>query len=83
LFRPGGSQIYGSRIPEGVMIREVQPGSPADAARLQESKVIVRVNGRKVTTPDEFYREMQDARGPVELMVVTGDREEPVKMAIR
>jgi S1-C subfamily serine protease len=82
-LRPGGQQIYGSRIPEGVMIREVEPGSPADAARLQESKVIVRVNGRKVTTPDEFYREMQDARGPVELMVVTGDREEPVKMAIR
>jgi S1-C subfamily serine protease len=82
-LRPGGQQIYGSRIPEGVMIREVQSGSPADAARLQESKVIQRVNGRKVSTPEEFYREMQNVNGPVELTVVTGDREEQVKMAIR
>jgi serine protease Do len=82
-LRPGGQQIYRS-IPEGVMIREVQSGSAADTARLQESKVIQRVNGRKVGTPDEFYREMQNARGPVELTLVSADfREEKVTIDIR
>jgi S1-C subfamily serine protease len=83
LYLRGGQQIYRG-IPEGVMIREVQSGSAADTARLQESKVIQRVNGRKVTTPDEFYREMQNARGPVELTLVSADfREEKVTIDIR
>jgi S1-C subfamily serine protease len=55
-------------IPEGVVVREVQPGSPAaDKARLQPDTIIKRVNDRPVTTPAEFYREMEKAKGPVEL----------------
>jgi S1-C subfamily serine protease len=55
-------------IPEGVVVREVQPGSPAAGkARLQPDTIIKRVNDRPVTTPAEFYREMEKARGPVEL----------------
>jgi S1-C subfamily serine protease len=78
-----GQPIYRG-IPEGVMIREVQSGSAADTARLQESKVIQRVNGRKVGTPDEFYREMQNTRGAVELTLVSADfREEKVTIDIR
>jgi S1-C subfamily serine protease len=55
------------------MISEVLSGSAADAARLQESKVIQRVNNRKVTTPEEFYREMRRAAGPVELTLWSAD----------
>lgn len=54
-------------IPEGVVIREVLPGTAAANARLQPDMVIKRVNGRTVTTPAEFYGEMQKAKGPVEL----------------
>ncbi len=55
-------------IPEGVVIREVQPDSPAEKARLQPDMVIKRVNDHPVMMPAEFYREMEKARGPVELV---------------
>jgi S1-C subfamily serine protease len=54
-------------IPEGVVVREVQPRSPADTARLQADMIIKRVNDHPVTTPAEFYREMEKAKGPVDL----------------
>jgi S1-C subfamily serine protease len=56
-----------SVIPEGVVIREVVPGSAAANARLLPDMIIKRVNGRTVKTPAEFYREMEKANGPVEL----------------
>jgi serine protease Do len=54
-------------LPVGVAIREVQSGSPADKANLQPEMLIKRVNNREVTTPAEFYREMDKAKGPIEL----------------
>jgi S1-C subfamily serine protease len=56
-------------VPEGVLIREVETGSPADKARLQPDKVISHVNGRKVLTPAEFYEVMGQARGDIVLML--------------
>jgi serine protease Do len=58
-------------IPEGVLVREVVPGSAADKARLQVGTVITRVNNRAVSTPAEFYQEMDRAAGPVELTCST------------
>jgi serine protease Do len=49
------------RVPAGVMIREIVPGSPAEA-RFKEIDnatsqwLITHVNGKPVTTPAEFYR---------------------------
>ena len=62
------------RIPEGVVIRQVLPGSAADKARLQPDMIIKSVNGKKVTNPAEFYREMEKANGPVELTFGTLDQ---------
>ncbi|GIW79211.1 MAG: hypothetical protein KatS3mg105_1018 [Gemmatales bacterium] len=61
-----------AEVPVGVYVSEVVPGSPADRARLQDA-VIVKVNGKLVTNPDEFYRAVGD--GPVVLSVV--DHNEP------
>jgi S1-C subfamily serine protease len=61
-------------VPEGVLIREVEAGSPAERARLQPDRIISRVNGRKVTNPAEFYRAFQDARGEVELTLLKSFR---------
>jgi S1-C subfamily serine protease len=57
-------------IPEGVLIREVVPGSPADKAQLQENRVITKVNNHKVTTPAEFYDKMARAEGPTKLTLL-------------
>ncbi len=64
------------RIPRGVAIREVVPGSPADKARLQVDYVVTRVGGRPVTTPAEFYDAMAKAEGPVELSVLNPEGRE-------
>jgi S1-C subfamily serine protease len=63
-------------IPEGVLIREVQPNSSADKARLQPDMIIARVNNRPVKMPAEFYREIENLKGPVELTLLTPDGHE-------
>jgi S1-C subfamily serine protease len=57
-------------IPEGVMIREVLPGSAADKAGLQPLRVITRVDGHKVTSPAEYYRAVAAAHGEVVLTLL-------------
>jgi S1-C subfamily serine protease len=58
---------FGHGIPDGVVIREVLPGSAAERAKLQPDMIITQVNGRDVFTPAEFYREMAQANGTVEI----------------
>jgi serine protease Do len=65
-----GQRLGLQRIPEGVAIREIVPGSAADKARLKVDTVITQVDGRAVTTPAEFYDAMAKAVGPVELTVL-------------
>jgi serine protease Do len=54
-------------VAEGVLVRDVLPKSPAERAQLQPERILTRVNGQKVQTPTDFYREMDKARGRVEL----------------
>ncbi len=70
------------RIPEGVLIREVLPGSPAFHAGLQPDMIIKTVNRKKVTNPAEFYREMEKANGPVEVTFGTQDEEKVDRVTI-
>jgi S1-C subfamily serine protease len=63
-------------IPEGVLIREVMPESPADKAHLQKDRIITRVNNQRVTTPTEFYEKMARASGTVELILQSGRGQE-------
>jgi S1-C subfamily serine protease len=63
-----------SSMPPGVVIREVQPNSPADRAKLQVDKVITEVRGQPVNTPAEFYAQMRKHAGPVEVRLFDPDR---------
>lgn len=58
-------------MPEGVVVREVQKGSPAEAARLGEfTGTITEINGTPIRTPAEFYREAEKltrAKQPIRL----------------
>src|SRR6185437_16091126 len=69
-------------IPEGVVIREVQTGSAAAHAGLQPEMIIKSVNRKKVLNPNEFYREMEKANGPVELTYGTQDEEKEDRVTI-
>ena len=66
--------------PEGVLIREIEPGSQAD--KKKELKdwadrarlIVVAVNGKPVPTPSDFYREAA-GKGSVTLDIVDAGRE--------
>ena len=64
-------QRWGQGPAEGVAIREVVPGSPADRARLQPDKIVTHVNGKRVTRPAQFYQEMARTGNKVELTFLT------------
>jgi len=61
--------LEAARIPPGVGIREVLPGSPAQAAKLQADTMITRVNGQNVNTPAEYYDAAGKASGVLTLQV--------------
>jgi S1-C subfamily serine protease len=75
---------FDNRIPDGVVIREVVPGSPADRAKLRLEKLITRVNDRWVKTPAEFYDAMKKslaATGSVTVWI--NSESEPVALKVR
>ena len=58
---------------DGVSIREVVPGSPADKARLQPDKLLTHVNGRAVLTPADYYKAIARAGKTVEITYAKSD----------
>jgi S1-C subfamily serine protease len=54
-------------ITQGVIVREVQTGSPAAQALLKVNDIITHIKGKPVSSPADFYRQMQNLNGPVEL----------------
>jgi serine protease Do len=71
-----------SRIPMGVLITDVQPGSVAESARLKPGEVITQVNGRSITAPDGFYQMTQLTRGPLELTLHSYAPNEPAAKVV-
>ena len=57
----------------GVLVTEVQPGSPADDAGLKVGQIIVSVDGSRVKNPAEFAKAVEGLTGPVNLKT-EGDR---------
>jgi S1-C subfamily serine protease len=78
--------LWGGGVLPGVVIREVQARSAAEAARLQVDKVITHVDGERVNDPTHFYKLMEaaKAKGAVELTLYTSDgRPDKVKIDLR
>ena len=90
------AQFFG--VNEGVLVRTVMKGSPAEKAGVKAGDVIVRVDEAKVTTPPEISAHLRAARGkPVPVAIMRdhkemsltvdaeprpGGRVEPVKMVM-
>jgi serine protease Do len=63
------AQYFG--VNEGVLVRTVMKGSPAEKAGVKAGDVIVRVDEAKVATPSEISAHLRAARGkplPVAIM---------------
>jgi S1-C subfamily serine protease len=66
----------GQLIPDGVVVRELVRDTPAAAEKmLQLDRIITKVNGVPVMTPDEFYRAVERAGNRVDLTVINSDRQ--------
>lgn len=90
------AQFFG--VNEGVLVRTVMKGSPAEKAGVKAGDVIVRVDEAKVTTPPEISAHLRSARGkPVPVAIMRdhkemsltvdaeshpGGRAEPVRMVM-
>ena len=61
-------------IPEGVAVRELESGSPAERKYkdlLERTRwIVTHVNKKPVTAPADFYRECTNAKGSIELRIV-------------
>jgi serine protease Do len=69
-------QGFTGEVPRGVLVREVEKGSPAEAAQLQDA-VITQVDGQAVHTPAEFY-DKAGKTGALKLTLAGSD--EPVTL---
>lgn len=69
-----GAVPFGPAAPEpqGVVVREVEPGSPAEKAGLRPWMTIHEVAGRPVDVPADFARAVADQKGPARLMTDRG-----------
>ena len=59
-------------ILRGVLITEVQPGSPADEAQLEPGQHITHVNGTVVSTPADFHAAVRSAAAGASLKLSDG-----------
>jgi len=60
-------------VREGVVVVEVENGSPADDAGIQPGDVIVKADGQRVASPNDLAKILSNAKtGPVDLVIRRG-----------
>jgi S1-C subfamily serine protease len=64
-------------VKQGVLVAEVESGSPAETAGVRAGDIITTINGRAVSTADDVVREVRAAAPGSSVEVrVTRDRKE-------
>ena len=68
---------------DGLLVRAVQPGSPADRAGLRQGDLIVAASGRSLASADDLHAALDavDEGGPLTLRIVRGSEEVDVTVA--
>jgi S1-C subfamily serine protease len=67
----------------GLLVLQVEPGSPAAAAPLWIGDVLVGASGRPFRAVDDLHKELDDASGVIRLQFLRGDRAVAREVAIR
>jgi S1-C subfamily serine protease len=60
---------------EGLLVRVVEEGSPAEIAGIRQGDLIVAVNGSAVTNADDLFDAMENGAGELQVKVVRGTEE--------
>jgi serine protease Do len=66
---------------DGVLVREVEEGSPAEAAGIAEGDLITGAAGREVDDVDALHAALAEAGFPIEIRLVRGAEERTVTVA--
>jgi serine protease Do len=69
-------EFFGVKDGEGVLIRSVRKGSPADGAGLRAGDVIVKVDGEKIGDSGDLRGALRDHRGRSFPLTIVRDRRE-------
>jgi serine protease Do len=67
---------------DGLLIRGVEEGSPADRGGLERGDLIVEAEGRAVSDADDLFEALDAARDTIRLRVVRGDEERDVAVSL-
>ena len=65
---------------EGLLVRGVEDGSPADRAGIREGDLLVEAAGKPLTDADSLPAILAEAGLPIELKIVRGDEERSVSV---
>jgi len=65
---------------DGLLVRGVEDGSPADRAGIREGDLIVEAAGKAVPDPDSLNEALAVGGLPIELKIVRGDEERSVSV---
>lgn len=79
---PQLSDYFGVPHGQGVLVRSVERGSPADAAGLKAGDVIVKVNNEPVHDMADWRRAMRGRAGKIPLAVVRDKREQTIMINV-
>jgi membrane-associated protease RseP (regulator of RpoE activity) len=65
LLEPVGqlADIFGVKPGLGLLVKNIDPNSPAAAAGLMPGDVVTRINSTDVTRPDDWVRAVRDSKG--------------------
>ena len=74
---------FGVKNGEGMLVRSVQKGSPADAAGLRAGDVIVRVGDKKVTDNSDWREALRSSKdGKVAVVIVRDKKEQTLSLSV-
>jgi serine protease Do len=73
---PQLAQFFGSQGGSGLLVRSVDPNSPAAAAGMRAGDVVVRAKGLVITSTSEWSRLVHENRGRALAVVIVRDKQE-------
>lgn len=80
---PQLGEYFGVKNGEGILVRSVQKGSPAEAAGLKAGDVIVRVESERISDKSDWRAALRTRRsGKVTLGIIRDKREQTLSMTL-
>ncbi len=73
---PQLAEFFGAQAKNGLLVRSVDPNSPAELAGLHAGDVVVRVNTTSITTSGDWLRAVRENKGKTISVIVLRDRRE-------